>query len=122
MYGAAAAIFGEPIYPEPAELVDARTIRSNLADPTDDSPTKHLGEAETIAVARRRFGGSRFITDDKSARDMAEADGIVCYGTGDVLVVAERHLKLINEAQRRALERTLRDAARTIRYYRFSES
>lgn len=117
MYGAAAAIFGEPIYPEPNEHIDARVIRSNMADPTDDTPTKHLGEAETIAIARARFDGSRFITDDQSARSMASAEGIRCYGTGDLLVVAERSLGLITEVERRALEQTLGAAGRTIRCF-----
>lgn len=121
MYSAAAVIFGEPIYPEPAEHLDARVIRSNMADPTDDSPTRHLGEAETVAIARSRFGSSRFITDDRSAGDMAAAEGIRCYGTGDLLVVAERGLALITEVERRALEETLKAAARTIRYFVYSQ-
>ena len=120
MYESAASVFGDPIYPEPAEHVDTRVVRQNLADPTDDWPTKHLGEAETIAIAVSRFHGSRFITDDLGARDAAVAAGIRCYGTGDLLVVAERHLSLVTTSQRSALESRLKSARRTIRYYCFN--
>jgi hypothetical protein len=42
-------IFGRPLYPDAAELQDARVLRDELALP-GDGPHKHLGEAETLAI------------------------------------------------------------------------
>lgn len=48
-----------------------------MADPTDDHPLKHLGEAETLAVATNRFNtGFRFVTDDQAAHDYAKQLGV----------------------------------------------
>jgi hypothetical protein len=46
---AAEGIFGEPLYPSPAEHQDVQVLRNQLASP-GDRPTKHLGEAETVAI------------------------------------------------------------------------
>jgi hypothetical protein len=50
---AAEDIFGEPLYPDPAEHQDVQVLRNRLASP-GDPPTKHLGEAETVAIITRR--------------------------------------------------------------------
>ena len=50
---AAEDIFGEPLYPNPAEHQDVQVLRNQLASP-GDPPTKHLGEAETVAIITRR--------------------------------------------------------------------
>lgn len=107
IHAAAALIFGTAIRPEPAEQINIRIARNDMADPTDDHPTKHLGEAETIVIIQSRFQGSRFITDDKKARAAATAQGIQCYGTGDLLVVAEAK-GLISAADRASDLVTLR--------------
>lgn len=117
----AEAIFGTPVYPEPSELINTRVMRNNMADPTADWPKRHLGEAETITVVTARFQGSRFITDDAGAKVFAEAEGIKCYGTGDLLVVTEKHYGLITAKERAALEQALAYAGRTIRYFQFSK-
>lgn len=119
MYAAAEEIFGSPVIPEPTEHVNARVLRANMADPTDDWPTKHLGEAETIAVVTSRFQGSRFITDDAGAQEFAQAEGIKCYGTGDLLVVAEKKLQLITASQREAMLSILVAKSRMVRYFQF---
>ena len=87
-----------------------------MADPADDHPKKHLGEAETIVLARQRFAGSRFITDDQGAARFAVADGIKCMGTGDLLTVSER-LGRINSTQHQAMIAILRAADRHPRYF-----
>src|SRR6185312_1176366 len=46
-------IFGEPLFPDAAEHQDVRLLRDQLASP-GDPPTRHLGEAETIAIIVRR--------------------------------------------------------------------
>jgi hypothetical protein len=46
-------IFGEPLFPDDAELQDVRVLRDELASP-GDQPSKHLGEAETLAIVARR--------------------------------------------------------------------
>lgn len=85
----AAMLFGTAVRPAPAEQIDIRIARDELSDPADDHPYKHLGEAETIVIIQTRFVGSRFITDDRGAYAAATAQGIRCYGTGDLLLVAE---------------------------------
>jgi hypothetical protein len=45
----ASNIRGAPLFPEPAELVDARVLRDGLAGPGDGA-RQHLGEAETLAI------------------------------------------------------------------------
>ncbi len=114
----AALIFGTAIRPEPAELINIGITRSEMADPTDDHPTKHLGEAETIVVIKARFQGSRFITDDRGAYAAATAQGIQCYGTGDLLVVAENK-GLINAEEHKSDLAALRASDRYPQsYYR----
>ena len=46
-------IFGQPLFPDQAELQDIGVLRDQLASP-GDRPTQHLGEAETIAIIIRR--------------------------------------------------------------------
>ncbi len=79
-------------------------------------PRKHLGEAETIAVVRNRFQGSRFITDDHGAHLVAKGFDIACYGTADLLRAAEAH-KLITPGQHAADLATLRLHGRVARAY-----
>jgi hypothetical protein len=50
---AAEKIFGEALYPNPAEHQDVQVLRNQLASP-GDPPSKHLGEAETVAIITRR--------------------------------------------------------------------
>ncbi len=68
-------IFGEPYYPDQAELQDARVLRDQLASP-GDPPTKHFGEAETIAITVRRQLDCVFMTDDKEAKRLASSHGV----------------------------------------------
>lgn len=63
----AAEIFGEPLFPDQAELQDVRVLRDQLAGPGDPL-SKHLGEAETIAIVVRRQLNCFFVTDDREAR------------------------------------------------------
>ena len=71
----AADIFGEPLYPDAAEQQDVHVLRDQLASPGDPR-TKHLGEAETIAIVRRRQLRCFFVTDDRDAQRLAANDGI----------------------------------------------
>lgn len=105
----ATAIFGPAIRPDPAEHINIRILRNEMADPAEDHPLKHLGEAETIVIANARFPGARFITDDRGAYAAAKAQGIQCFGTGDLLVVAER-TGLITASERISDLATLRAA------------
>lgn len=68
-------IFGEPLYPDQAEHQDVLVLRDQLAAP-GDPPTKHLGEAETIAIAVRRQLRCFFVTDDREAARLATNNGI----------------------------------------------
>lgn len=118
MYAEAYTIFGAVVEPDLVERINAGVLRTAMADPTNDSPKKHLGEAETITIIESRFQGSRFITDDWGASQFAQQRGIECFGTGDLLVAAERSFKLISTADRNALEVQLAAAKRKIRYFK----
>lgn len=112
----AAEIFGTAIRPEPAELINIRITRDEMANPADDHRFKHLGEAETIVIVKARFHGSRFITDDNGAYAAAKAQGIKCFGTGDLLLAAEK-IGLITSEQRAVDLETLRINDRFPRSY-----
>jgi predicted nucleic acid-binding protein len=87
----AGEIFGEPLFPDQAELLDTRVLRNQLASP-GDAPTQHLGEAETIAIITRRQlqKSCIFVTDDGAARRLAALNGVSVVGTWRLLKLAHR--------------------------------
>lgn len=87
--GEAAEIFGDPLYPDQAEHQDVRVIRDQLACP-GDPPSKHLGEAETIAIAVRRRFNCFFVTDDTGVARLASQNGVKVADTWKLLSVAYR--------------------------------
>jgi predicted nucleic acid-binding protein len=82
---------GDPLEPTPAELLNTRVLRDSMAAP-GDRPTKHLGEAETIAIVTSRELQSMaiFISDDSGALIHAKAHGIRIADTWDLLDLAVR--------------------------------
>ena len=82
-------IFGEPLFPDAAEHQDVRLLRDQLASP-GDPPTRHLGEAETIAIIVRRQLRCFFVSDDRSAARLATQNGIQVVRTWHLLKVAYR--------------------------------
>lgn len=85
----APAIFGTPLHPDQAERIDTRTLRDNIASP-GDAATKHLGEAETVAIISRRQIDGLFLTDDRDAQALAAHNGIATVTTWDLLRLAYR--------------------------------
>ena len=55
-----------------------------------DPRTRHLGEAETVAIAVRRQLDCIFITDDRAAARLAANNGITVATTWDLLPMAHR--------------------------------
>ena len=86
---AAEDIFGEPLYPDPAEHQDVQVLRNQLARP-GDPPTKHLGEAETVAIIARRRLSCFLVTDDRDAGRLATRNGIAVTSTWRLLQLAHR--------------------------------
>lgn len=84
-----AAIFGEPWFPDPAEHLDIQILRRELASP-GDSPRKHLGEAETLAIMMRRQVTGFFVTDDRDAQRLAAKHGVAVVSTWPLLLMAHR--------------------------------
>lgn len=82
-------IFGEPLRPDDAELLDARVLRQELAMP-GDGPFHHLGEAETLAIVIRRQLTAIFVTDDKDATRLATNNSVTVVSTWMLLRVAHR--------------------------------
>jgi len=85
----AAEIFGEPLFPDQAEHQDVLVLRDQLASP-GDPPSKHLGEAETIAIAVRRQLKCFFVTDDRGAGRLASNNGVPVVDTWRLLSMAHR--------------------------------
>jgi len=85
----AAEIFGEPLFPDEVEHQDLRVLRDQLAAP-GDRPAQHLGEAETIAIVRRRQLRCFFVTSDDGAARLATTNGIRVVDTWHLLKVAYR--------------------------------
>lgn len=85
----ASEIFGEPLVPDRVEYEDARLLRISMAGPADPL-TKHLGEAETIAIISRRNLDGFFLTDDVAAMALAARHGIKVVTTWDLLRLAHK--------------------------------
>lgn len=85
----AGQVFGPPWKPTDAERELTFELRTAMMEP-GDGPTKHLGEAETIAIITTRQTHAIFITDDGGARRSAEAEGIKVITTWDLLRAAHR--------------------------------
>jgi len=85
-----AEVLGVPLFPETqAEHQHVRMMQARLSSP-GDTMHDHLGEAETIALVVHRGISAAFVTDDKAARRLAEAQGINCYSTFDLLKLCYR--------------------------------
>ncbi|MGL4338862.1 MAG: hypothetical protein ACRCSP_00350 [Rhodoglobus sp.] len=88
-------VLGDPWIPLPAERTDTQLYRSRLAV-AGDPDTRHLGEAETIAVVTSRGPKALFITDDLRARQLAHGAGVQTATTLDLLRISVR-TKLLSE-------------------------
>lgn len=87
-------IFGDPLtLMTPQEVTDARAFRSALSGP-GDHPRSHLGEAEGIAIITNRANDDAFVTDDRAARELARASGVITYSTCALLRLAVRSRRL----------------------------
>lgn len=85
----AGEIFGEPLYPDAAELQDATILRDELAVP-GDARKAHLGEAETLAIIIRRRPACFFVTDDREATRLASKHSVTVVSTWRLLLVAHQ--------------------------------
>lgn len=102
----AAAIFGAPLIPDASERLDAKIMRETMASP-GESPTQHLGEAETIAIMSARQLDGLFLTDDAGARALAQRHQITAVSTWDLLRLAHK----VNKITRPVLTGYLRTLA-----------
>jgi len=86
-------ILGEPLAPSRRERVDLLVIRAELAAPGDPA-TKHLGEAEAIAIITGRALEAAFFTDDRAAAALAARHGIRVYTTAHLILLAVRSRRI----------------------------
>jgi hypothetical protein len=77
----AGAIFGTPLIADRREIIDARTLREAMASPGEPA-TKHLGEAETVAIISARQLDGLFLTDDRDAVSLAHRHHITALRVG----------------------------------------
>lgn len=82
-------VFGQPLSPDVAELVDAKLLREELASP-GDHPHQHLGEAETLAIMIRRGVTGFFVTDDRDAARLATKHHVPVATTWRLFQVASK--------------------------------
>ena len=107
----AAAIFGQPLMPESGvEYLDVLMFRRELARP-GDGRHRHLGEAETLAIMKRRAIRGVFVTDDRDATRLARRHGCPTATTWDLLRLARR-TALTDTATLRGYVRTLETLGR----------
>ncbi|MCL2736895.1 MAG: hypothetical protein FWD75_09770 [Propionibacteriaceae bacterium] len=103
-------LFGDPLAPTPAEMVDARTIAAQMQSPGEYAPTAHMGEAETIAIILRRRIQAVFLTDDHAAaRRAASESHIDVASTTKVLALAEVANKVRHDEARDCLATLLNE-------------
>lgn len=84
-------LFGKMLIANRQELNDAHTLASRMEKPGGTRPGQHMGEAETIAIARSRFMSDKvvFLTDDHDAARVAKSEGIQPLGTLTLIAYAE---------------------------------
>ena len=96
-------LFGNPLSPNRMELLTARQIADEMRIPGENAPGKHMGEAETIAIAESRCIGSIFLTDDHEAARVAESRGLHIVSTTRVIAFAEVGGMIFHDEARRGL-------------------
>lgn len=81
---------GDPVSPTKSELQLTRRFRDQLASPQERDSTKHLGEAETLAVMVQRYQFDILVTDDRAARRLAAAHSVEVVTTWALLQMIVR--------------------------------
>jgi predicted nucleic acid-binding protein len=83
---------GEPIAPDREGDTDAVFRLQRQLGGTRREPRKHLAEAEAIhlVLCYPEFSGTIFLTDDRSAADLANKRGVNTWRSADVLSAAYR--------------------------------
>jgi hypothetical protein len=87
--GRAPGIFGAPLTPTERERERTFALRDMMRQ-VGDAATKHVGEAETIAIVTSRGIKAIFATDDRGAGAAARAEGITVISSWDLLRLAHR--------------------------------
>lgn len=88
------ALFGDPLIPTQGESINLHRLRDDIAKPGDE-PAAHIGEAETITIARSRgFDGPILVTDDNGAADIARDEGMSVLTTWTLIKTAARSGKV----------------------------
>lgn len=93
-------IFGDPLFPTQAELLTAYQIAEGMRLPGETTPGKHMGEAETIAIAESRFRDSVFLTDDHEAARLAKSRHLQPVSTTKIIAFAEVGAKIVHDEAR----------------------
>lgn len=97
-YESVRKLFGEPLVPTGGERINTQQMRDDIASP-EDKPDAHMGEAETITIAKsRRFSSPMFVTDDKGATALAKQEGLGVITTWMLIKMAVRR-KHLTEAE-----------------------
>lgn len=109
--------FGEPVaLDSEADIRAVSQLRLRFAT-SNDKPTSHLGESETLHVltSRAEFRSSRFATEDRAAFEMAGKLGVLRHNTMGIFrelvgrgeLDAQQAFDLLVEIEESEYERTL---------------
>lgn len=90
-------VFGTPLSPSKTEVLIARQIADAMRMPGEYALSKHMGEAETIAIAESRYANSIFLTDDHEAARVAESRHIQAVSTTKIIAFAEVGGKILHD-------------------------
>ena len=93
-------VFGKPLSPEKLDFIAISMIVDQMRLPGETAPRKHMGEAETIAIAENRYPGSVFLTDDHDAARVADARHIQSVSTTKIIAFAEVKAEITHDQAR----------------------
>lgn len=112
-YATVRALFGEPLIPTQGESINLILLRDEIAVP-GDKPSAHVGEAETITLAKsRRIENPVLVTDDIGAAVLARREGMNVVTTWRLIQLAVRSPKItFTEAEAWTAAMTLRSERR----------
>jgi predicted nucleic acid-binding protein len=87
-------LFGDPLIPSQGESINLKFLRDEIAAP-GDKPSAHMGEAETITLAKSRLVEDPvLVTDDIDATALARREGLRVVGTWLLIQLAARSSRI----------------------------
>lgn len=121
--GTATDMMTEMLFPTQVEMVDARTIRNEIASASEPFP-KSYGEAQTLAIITRRNLRAIVITDDGGVGRYVQENnlGTSVFSTTDLLALAVRINRISQEQGEAHIAKLVAEKRHRISVNRFRAS